>query len=454
MTADAPSKNEPGASFWLKPLSHAVAAGYGLASIGTVIFVITPQILLLYFLTRILEIPPVWAGLTLLAPKVVELVFDPLVGAVSDRTSSHLGRRWPYMVVGAVLFPLIFAGLFAPPDFSQWPITLAWVTSIYVAATIAYTVFAVPYIALVGEMTSSPPSRMRVVAWRMAFVAIGVLIAGAGAPLIVGLFADPRQGYAIAGLVLAGLCAVTVAFATTVAWRFRAPHAAISKEPIGATLRSIFRASSYRWLWISYALQMAGVSANAALLPFAVEYQLKAGEDTVSLLFLSMTLATLVAMPVAVIVGNRLGQVSGYLWSLFASGIGLFVYLWGGPSVAAPALLAATIFGFGQAGATSYPFALMPGAAENHDESAARLNAGAFAGAWTAGEKLGLALGGALAAVMLALVGFVEGQATQSAQTLASIPWIFAAAPALLFFGAMGPALPLLKTELNRRYAA
>lgn len=452
MAERAGHQNEGDAIFMPAPVGHRTAALYGVGSIGTVIFIITPQILLLYVLTRILQVPAQWAGFALLAPKAIELALDPLIGAVSDRTTSRFGRRWPFMAIGALTFPFAFAALFAPPTFASWPLTLAWVTGIYVLATSAYTIFAVPYIALVGEIAASPAERLRLVAWRMGFVSIGVLIAGAGAPLIAGMSADPRQGYAIAGATLAALCLLVALASTSAAWPYRLRGAARSDTPIFATVRKIFRTRAYRGLWLSYAVQMAGVSANAALLPFAVEYQLRTNEDTVSLIFALMTIATLVAMPAAVVIGRRFGQVTAYIGSLILSGAGVLLFLGGAPGLAAPALLAATLFGVGQAGATAYPFALMPTAAEADDADEAARNAGAFAGAWTAGEKLGLALGGALAAAMLAVIGFKEGNAEQSAGTLAALPWIFAAAPAVIFLLAAAPALALTKSPLNRSY--
>lgn len=193
MAERAGHQNEGDAIFMPAPVGHRTAALYGVGSIGTVIFIITPQILLLYVLTRILQVPAQWAGFALLAPKAIELALDPLIGAVSDRTTSRFGRRWPFMAIGALTFPFAFAALFAPPTFASWPLTLAWVTGIYVLATSAYTIFAVPYIALVGEIAASPAERLRLVAWRMGFVSIGVLIAGAGAPLIAGMSAGLRD---------------------------------------------------------------------------------------------------------------------------------------------------------------------------------------------------------------------------------------------------------------------
>lgn len=130
MAVEIDGKHETDVTFFNGAIAHSTAAAYGVASIGTVIFIITPQILLLYFLTQILAVPPAWAGLALLAPKAIEIFLDPAVGALSDRTASSLGRRWPYLAVGALTFPLVFAGLFAPPNFAQWPLTLAWVTAV------------------------------------------------------------------------------------------------------------------------------------------------------------------------------------------------------------------------------------------------------------------------------------------------------------------------------------
>jgi GPH family glycoside/pentoside/hexuronide:cation symporter len=48
---------------------------------------------LLYFLTNIVNVDPAPAGLVLLVAKLRDIVFDPIMGAISDATHSRMGRK-------------------------------------------------------------------------------------------------------------------------------------------------------------------------------------------------------------------------------------------------------------------------------------------------------------------------------------------------------------------------
>lgn len=447
---EAFAKNEHGFMFGPR-VSHGDAARFGVASLGTVIFIIAPQVLLLYFLTSVLHVPPGWAGLALLVPKLIEFIFDLGVGARSDRLQSAMGRRLPFMIVGAVLFPLAFAALFAPPSFTDWRLSLGWVMSISLVATLAYTVFSIPYIAMVGEMSDRPADRLRTTAWRMAFVSIGVLIAGGVAPAIVEAGGGGRSGYAAMGIALAAIAGTSTLICLPTAWRFRIPNAPAAGGGPREIVTALMGLPAYARLWLSYVLQMAGVSVNAALLPFAVVYQLQATESLVSEIFVAMTIATLVAMPLSVIAARRIGSVSALAASLAISALGTIMMVLGSPHFVLAVIGAGFVFGAGQAGGTSLPFAMLPEASATGDPQLAADNAGLFTAIWVAGEKLGLAVGGAMAGWLLALLGFQSGSTFQSLTTLAAIPWLFGGAPTLLLLVAILPLLSLRSSPLNKK---
>lgn len=420
------------------PLSAARAACFGAGSLGTVIFVIVPQLLLLYFLTTVLGVPPAWAGIGILLPKAAEMLLDPAIGALSDGWRGRLGRRLPFMLAGGLLFPAGLAAVFAPPVFAAWQVSLAWTILVYVLATAAYTTFSVPYITLVGEAAGTEAARVRLTAWRMGFVSVGVLIAGGLAPALVARLGGGRAGYAGTGLALGACCAVAVALALTASWALPRP------VPGTAALGGLWRlprlllgAPPYLRLWSSYVVQMTGTSVNAAILPFAVEHLLRTGADTVGLIFGVMTLCTLAGLPAAVVLARRLGGPLALIvfQGLAALGTALFGLASAGNLL--PAYAAAAIYGLGQAGTSALPFALMPGAAAAAPGAAA--SAGAFAGVWIAGEKLGLALGAALAGVALQAAGFGPGHAG----SLSQLALLWAALPAVLLLAAIGPLLGL-----------
>ncbi len=419
-------------------ITHARAAAYGAGSIAAASFVVTPQLLLLFFLTETLAVPPAWAGLAVLLPKAWEFIFDPTVGLLSDRARLKSGRRWPWLLAGACLFPPSFALLFAPPLLDDWRLTLAWVTVSFLLCTSAYSIFAIPFVTLPGEVSDDPAVRTRVVAWRMAFVGVGVLTAGGLAPLLVETSGGGREGFARMGLAIALLGGLVMLAAGLAARGFRQ----VKPAPVARTqhpLRHLLGNRTYRWLWISYLVQMISIAVSAALLPYAVQHVMKAPSSMVSVLFVAMTAGSILTMPVWVKIRGRLGAMRAYLLASVVCAAGsaaLFSVVTGNGVLAC---LAALAFGIGQAGQQLLPLSLLPSATEAEDKAAGARYAGLFAGIWVAGEKLGMALGGALAALMLGLVGYVEGGVAQAAAAVAAIPWLFAIIPGLILLASLLP---------------
>ena len=92
-------------------LSLLQKAGWGLADMGIVVFVIVKQLLVLSFLTNYLGIPVGIAGALTTAVLVFDIITDPLVGYLSDRTKSRWGRRAPWMALGALVLVAGMIGL-------------------------------------------------------------------------------------------------------------------------------------------------------------------------------------------------------------------------------------------------------------------------------------------------------------------------------------------------------
>jgi Na+/melibiose symporter-like transporter len=79
------------------------------------------------------------------------------------------------------------------------------------------------------------------------------------------------------------------------------------------------------------------------------------------------------------------------------------------------------------------PFAQVAHLVHASAQSTERRQEGLFTGLWTAGEKLGLALGPGVAGVSLALIGFHQGRAAQPDAVMHSLDEVLAFAPAAFF---------------------
>ena len=110
-------------------LPATVRIGYGLGSLCTGTFATVPGLLLLYYLTNVMAVPAAAAGIALFLPKAWDVLINPLVGALSDRSRLRGGPRRPFLLAGACTLPPLFALIFAAPPCAGRPRPDTWRSS-------------------------------------------------------------------------------------------------------------------------------------------------------------------------------------------------------------------------------------------------------------------------------------------------------------------------------------
>ena len=174
------------------------------------------------------------------------------------------------------------------------------------------------------------------------------------------------------------------------------------------------------------------MGAQSAMMPYAVTYQIQASSGVLAQLFLAGAIVQVAAMPLWVKFADRWGATRAAIAAAAAYALATLGYVWCGPGDVALATAVAALAGLGQAGCYVLPFALMPSVVAARDQKEAEANLGLLTAVWVSGEKLGLALGGAAAGVLLGLAGYVSGGQVQPDSALAAIPLLFATGPALM----------------------
>ena len=76
-------------------LSIGQKAGWGLADLGINVFVVVKQLLVFAFMTTYLGVPPAIAGVLTFSVLAFDVITDPLIGYLSDRTHSRLAGAIP-----------------------------------------------------------------------------------------------------------------------------------------------------------------------------------------------------------------------------------------------------------------------------------------------------------------------------------------------------------------------
>ncbi|MGY1915617.1 MFS transporter [Blastococcus sp. SYSU DS0973] len=414
-------------------LGRGTHLGYALGSIGTAAFGTVPGLLLLYYLTDVLGVAAGIAGLVVFLPKAWDVWLNPWIGSRSDRTSSRWGPRRPWMLAGGLtlppLFVLVFAGPSAPPALAA-----GWVAATFLLAATAYGCFQVPYVAQPAEITDDPDERSTLMSWRVAALALGILLAGAGAPAVVDLAGGGRAGYLAMAVFVAVLLAAGMLGA--VAGTRRAPTLTRVRTEgrLGATLAVAWRSRPFRVLLAGFVVQALGIGVMLAGVPYFSEQVL--GDPAIgTLLFASLVAPAILIMPLWLRISRRVGKRRGLVVAsgLFAVGAALLAVVpQGGTAVALPLVV---LVGIGYAGMQMFPLAMLPDVIAADETASGERRAGVFTGVWTAAETLGLAVGPGLLGALLALGGYVsttgDEVVAQSGTAVLAVRLGFTVVPAL-----------------------
>ncbi|PSK61485.1 Glucuronide carrier protein [Micromonospora sp. MH33] len=412
-------------------LPHGPLAGFAAGSLGMGVWVTVPGLLLLYFLTDVLAVAPWLAGLTLLLPKIADVLLHPWIGHRCDVEQARRGHRRRLLLAGCAL-PLAFAALFAVPGGWSGASAAAWVALFFVAGNLLFAAYQVPYLATPADLRIGYHERTRLMAFRMVVLTLGILVSGLLAPLLAGGDAATRAGYLrMAALLAVGMLgAMAVGVAGIDRLRRTAavpapPHRAAGWSTLVASLRD----RQFRWLVGAYLAMSTTTHLVLAGVPYYAEYELGRPKLT-TVLVAAFVAPALLVTPAWLAVSRRVGKQRALLTAQLAFAVGALVLALGRPAGLPVLVGAVAVLGVAFAAMQLLPFSMLPDVIRAADTD----RAGTYTGVWTATEATGAALGPYAYALCLAAGGFVAstaGQAvTQSAGAQAAIRHGFGLLPA------------------------
>ena len=399
-----------------RTLSVGQKAGWGLADMGIVVFVIVKQLLVLSFLTNYLNVPVGIAGLLTTSVLIFDIITDPIVGYLSDRTHSRWGRRVPWMVIGALILSGGIIGLFGVPQSLSLFGTIIWVGGFFALATVGFTMVAIPYGATAGEMTQDPKERSTMMGFRMAFASVGILLGGAVIPQLAG---GTRDGHFIAAIYVAPIIILSIwgsLWSTRTAPRILSPSA----RGFMSTWLLVFKNKPFVILVCLYGIMTLAIALITAGLPFAAIYLIfdsgnsllspaSSALGILSLLFACFVFGSILSQAFWVWMSARLGKVSALIFGLVIYIILLIAIFVNLPSV--DIMLMAILFvvaGMTNGAYQQIPWAIYPDLMDITRSESGDAIEGAFSAIWLFGQKVANAIAPLILSLILALFGWRE----------------------------------------------
>lgn len=126
-----------------------------------------------FFYTNILGLPGWLAGLAITIALIFDAITDPLVGSISDRWQSRLGRRHPFMFAAPLPVMVCLFCIYTPPSGLEESGLFLWLTVFTVIMRSSMTLFHVPHLAMGAELSSDFTERTRVMSMNTLLGAFG-----------------------------------------------------------------------------------------------------------------------------------------------------------------------------------------------------------------------------------------------------------------------------------------
>jgi GPH family glycoside/pentoside/hexuronide:cation symporter len=388
---------------------------------------------LLKFSTDVLLVSPALVGSILLAARVWDAVSDPLVGWLSDRTRSRVGRRRPWFLASALPFAASVVMLWSPPAALRGDVLGVWIAAAVFLFYTAFTTFRVPHMALGAELSRGYHDRTRVFGIVQSVESVGMLSA-AGALVLMERAEEPRV---VARWLSVGMGVASAALMTWAALVLR-ERTEFQGRGGGSPWRSfgdVLGNPHSRLLIAIFFIEQLGFGALVVLLPYLSDYVLRTPGSTGLYLFGAIA-ATMVSIPIWIGISRRFGKRRVWAWSVAGKTLlfGALLLLGEGDLL----LLSLVTIGFGGmsgCGAVVGP-SLKADVVDWDEARTGERKEGAYFATWNFAQKGAGGVAVWATGMMLALTGFVPN-AEQSQGTLDGMRLLAAGLPLVLHLGAL-----------------
>ncbi|WP_298452128.1 MFS transporter [uncultured Prevotella sp.] len=434
---------ENAASRGFYKLSWLQRIGFGSGDLAQNLIYQTISMYLLMFYTNVYGLDPSAAAFMFLIVRVVDVIWDPVVGTYVDKHNPRFGKYRSYLLLAGV--PLTGFAILCFWDGFSGSLLYAYIT--YVGMSMLYTLINVPYGALNASLTRDTEEITVLTSVRMFLANVGGLAVAYGIPMIVAtLSPDGKINtvesanawfvtmaiYAVAGLVLLLFC-FTQTKERVVMDKSETDDVKVSDLWVEFRRNRPLRILAFFFV-TAFAMMAIGNSAGS----YYMIYNIHSSADQLAYFMALGSVPAFIFMPMVPVIKRKVGKRG--MFNIFLSvailGMILIYIISMVPSLRSQiwlVYLAQFIKSTGVIVATGYMWALVPEVISYGEYTHGKRISGIVNALTGIFYKAGMALGGVVPGLILAFVGFDKNNAvSQTAFAEQGILWLVAVIPALL----------------------
>lgn len=386
---------------------------------------------ILIFYTDTFGISAAAAGTIMLIARAWDMISDPIMGIIADRTNTKWGKFRPYILWMALPYSVLAVLAFTTPDLGPTgKIIYAGVT--YFLLMTVFTAINLPYSSLGAVMTSDSYERAGLNSYRFIFAFVGQFIVSGTALTLASYFGkgNNAQGYQYT-LILFSIVSFILFMITFKTTKERVLPPKEQKVNLKEDLKNLFK--NKPWVILFFVGIISFVMFAMQNLSIAYYFKYFIGkEENVQLFNVVGTVALIVAIPFSKPLAKRFGKRNVFLASSLISGF-FFILLYL-PGVNDIKMIYAFNILAKMAYAPAVPllWTMLADTADYSEWKSGRRATGLVFSAASFAQKAGWGIGGALAGWLLAIFNFVPN-AVQTETTITGIKLMISVFPGILY---------------------
>ncbi|MCR5017912.1 MAG: MFS transporter [Bacteroidales bacterium] len=419
--------------------------GFGAGDMAQNLVYQTISIWLLFYYTNVFGIKPGAASLMFLIVRLVDVLWDPVVGTIVDKGNPKWGKYRSWLILGGI--PLVGLAILCFWNGFSGSLLYAYIT--YVGMSMCYTLVNVPYGALNASLTRDTNEITVLTSTRMFMANLGALCVKS-LPIIIAIFAPKVDGVAVYNtpdaapawfitmtiFALAGLALLVFCFS-------QCKERVVMDQKTSADVKvsdlwmEFVRNKPLRVLAFFFVTAFAMMSVGNAADAYFMSYNVGATPLLTTLFMWLGTIPAFIFMPLVPALKRKIGKQGMFYLFLGIAILGMalmytFVSIPATKSNFVLLCIAQFVKSTGIITATGYMWALVPEVIAYGEYTTGKRIAGIVNALTGIFFKAGMALGGVVPGLVLALVGFNAEAPTQTPLALQGILWLVCVIPAVL----------------------
>lgn len=384
---------------------------------------------LLFYYSDVALLPVAAPGGLMLVTRVLDAIFDPLVGIAVDRTSSRHGKARPYLLYATIPFGILCVATFSVPNISPAG-KLAYAYLTLTLLGLLYSLLYIPYSALLPLMTRNPAEKNQLGSFRSMGTSIASIIVYGLTMPIVGFIGGPdrQHGFTLAAVIMATLSVVLYFLVFSKCRERTQTVTAIQNVPVKVSLAQMVRNPVWRIVFVMSLLIFIKLGVLVSCVAYFTKDVMRA-PWMISVLLPLLSVAILIggfcAGPYFKRHNKRVGNIAAIFISIILT---LAMPFFQAHTTAFVTLFVLSNIVTGVQAATT--FVLMADAVEVHEASFSTRADGLIVSSVSFGIKVGMAVGTALTAFALGWAGYNPANITSKAASV--VGWLFYATPVVL----------------------